>query len=188
MSRILFAGVLCLSSSFAFASGDDVVSHFWHALIPTLFNFCLFAGTLFYFGRHKIKEAFSTRALDIERTVKRNNELYASTLEAYQKYEKLLEGLAKERKEKVQEAHKEGARFIEVEERNAQKQIERYSKESENTLVFEKGKLKQQLMLDLLNMAKEKLVEKSKSNEANLDPVYLSKFNEVGSHLNKVMM
>ena len=145
-------------------------------------------GVLIYLVRKPFIKLFRDRSEGIERTVKKNNEVYEETLSEYQRYEKMMHSLKHERDEMIQNAQKEGARLVEAEKKNGQKVCERYKEEAKNTLILEDGELRRTLMIELLGLSMDKLIEESKQASTGLDPIYLSKFKEVGNRINLLSM
>lgn len=169
----------CLGSNV----GDSPQEHFFHALPGLVANFVLLVVILLYVGWRPLKKMFQDRANDIEAEVKKNNELYARTLGEFQRYGKLLEGLENERKETIQNAHKEGARLVENERKSGQKAAERYVQEAKESLLFKEGEKKRELMLHLLSLAMNKMIEESQQTRQPVDRMVLEKFAKTGTQV-----
>ena len=162
-----------------------LVEHFWHGLPSTVFNFLLLMGAVVYFGRRPLRSAFDERAKNIERAVKKNNEVYAKTLEEFDHYGKLMEGLKTEREELIQNAHKEGKRLVEQLKVNAQKTVESYNQDVGETVETETAELRRILALDLLDLSMKKLAQEMKQQtSSSLKQFYVDQFKKDGNKAN----
>lgn len=159
--------------------------HFWHGLPAALLNFLLLLGVSVYFGRKPIRSRFDERASGIERAVKKNNEVYAKTLEEYDRFGKLIDGLKSEQAELIRNAHKDGDRLEEQGRINAQKTVAAYDQDVTEAIETETAELKRILALDLLDLAMKKLTQETKQQTSSyLNPLYVDQVKKDGDKAN----
>lgn len=181
---LTFGLLLCASVGFGTMAFGADVEHFWHALVPSIVNFVILLASLIYFGRTPIQRAFENRAKDIERTIKKNNEIYTKTLDEFDRYGKMMDSLQDEREELIQDAHKEGKRMVEKSQQSAKKTVESYTHDVTQSIALETAELKRKLALDLMDMAMQKLSQEIQQSSTKLDHFYVDQFKKLGNKTN----
>jgi F0F1-type ATP synthase membrane subunit b/b' len=166
---------------------EAVRDHFWHALTSNLVNFVLLLSILVYFTRVPIREAFKNRSEEISKSVQQNKEGYEETFEEIQKIERLLQNLKSERTDQLEQAQLDASKLIEIEKSHALRFSKHYMDDVERILRSEAVLVKKTLMLELLNLAMQKLAEDAKQDSPGLNPAYLSQIKKMGNSTTGIM-